>query len=70
MMKSDGTYINHVKWVGYDVSWDLENFVDEDQMFCPELIKKFDSYKKQKKKRKRSQRTDLQVRKRPRRTRE
>ncbi|KAJ1364848.1 hypothetical protein KIN20_025030 [Parelaphostrongylus tenuis] len=64
VIKSDGRYVYHVKRVGYDVLWDLENFVDEDQMFCPELIKKFDFYEKRKKKWKRTQRTKLQAKKR------
>ncbi|KAJ1373256.1 hypothetical protein KIN20_035616 [Parelaphostrongylus tenuis] len=48
---NDGSNVYHVKWVGYSISPNPENFVDKDNMKCPELIKKFEKYEQQKQKR-------------------
>ncbi|ETN76761.1 chromo' (CHRromatin Organization MOdifier) domain protein [Necator americanus] len=39
---ADGSYVYHVKWVGYESSSEPENFVDEKDMLCPDLIKEFE----------------------------
>lgn len=49
-VNAEGKYTYHIKWVGYETSSDLENFVEEDDMNCPELIKKFEEEERLKKK--------------------
>ncbi|KAJ1365115.1 hypothetical protein KIN20_032132, partial [Parelaphostrongylus tenuis] len=46
----DGTYIYHVKWVGRPISTDPENFIKEEDMKCPELIRRFELNEMQKQK--------------------
>ncbi|PIO72256.1 chromo' (CHRromatin Organization MOdifier) domain protein [Teladorsagia circumcincta] len=49
-VNAEGKYVYHIKWVGYETSSDPENFVDEDDMHCPELIKEFEQMEQLKKK--------------------
>ncbi|KAK6051148.1 chromo' (CHRromatin Organization MOdifier) domain protein [Cooperia oncophora] len=49
-VNAEGKYVYHIKWVGYETSSDPENFVDEDDMHCPELIEKFERMERLKKK--------------------
>ncbi|KHJ94974.1 chromo' (CHRromatin Organization MOdifier) domain protein, partial [Oesophagostomum dentatum] len=46
----DGTVLYHVKWVGYEISSDPENFVEEKDMHCDQLIKEFEQLERLKKK--------------------
>ncbi|KAE9421423.1 hypothetical protein Angca_001945, partial [Angiostrongylus cantonensis] len=41
-MNADGTYVYHIKWLGYETSLDPENIVEEQHMMCPELIREFE----------------------------
>ncbi|KAK6028022.1 chromo' (CHRromatin Organization MOdifier) domain protein [Ostertagia ostertagi] len=49
-VNAEGKYVYHIKWVGYETSSDPENFVDEEDMHCPELIKEFEQMESLKKK--------------------
>ncbi|WKY03932.1 hypothetical protein Q1695_005143 [Nippostrongylus brasiliensis] len=49
-VNAEGKYVYHVKWLGYDTTSDPENFVDEENMNCPELIKEFEREERRKKK--------------------
>ncbi|VDL80385.1 unnamed protein product [Nippostrongylus brasiliensis] len=50
VVNAEGKYVYHVKWLGYDTTSDPENFVDEENMNCPELIKEFEREERRKKK--------------------
>ncbi|EYC24817.1 hypothetical protein Y032_0013g2121 [Ancylostoma ceylanicum] len=49
-VNADGSYLYHVKWVGYETSSDAENFVEEKDMMCPDLIREFEDLERLKKK--------------------
>ncbi|RCN45660.1 chromo' (CHRromatin Organization MOdifier) domain protein [Ancylostoma caninum] len=49
-VNADGSYLYHVKWVGYETSSDAENFVEEKDMMCPDLIKEFEDLERLRKK--------------------
>uniref|UniRef100_A0A7I4YL59 Chromo domain-containing protein n=1 Tax=Haemonchus contortus TaxID=6289 RepID=A0A7I4YL59_HAECO len=49
-VNAEGKYVYHIKWKGYETSSDPENFVDEENMHCPELIEEFERLEKLKKK--------------------
>ncbi|VDO58791.1 unnamed protein product [Haemonchus placei] len=49
-VNAEGKFVYHIKWKGYETSSDPENFVDEENMHCPELIEEFERLEKLKKK--------------------
>ncbi|KAK5979930.1 Chromo domain-containing protein [Trichostrongylus colubriformis] len=49
-VNADGKFVYHIKWKGYETSSDPENFVDEENMHCPELIEEFERLERRKKK--------------------